>query len=401
MEFYSAGFFILNKKRWTVTTSTFIDGEDTIKNHFTYKNVRSNEIESETVETPNGNTDILWERDAMKRLGSVKVTQNGNGYKRTYGYVPRGAAASPEGTTSYIESISYYNVLNNVATLEKTENVAYNTDGNIVTYRENTYVYDRIGRLVRENNKALDKTYTFEYNEGGNIVSKNEYVYTTGTLGVATKTYSYSYGNAWKDQLTSFDGSSIVYDNSGNPTSYLGNTLAWSKGRLLTQYANVIMQYDANGIRRSKTAPNEFGVTKTTNYIYDSHGRLRTEIVGTSVRQYLYSSDGVIGYEENGERFLYRKNFFGDITAVYKGTTKVAEYQYDAWGNCTITLNKRNYATSNPFRYRGYYYDNDLGMYYLMTRYYDPKIGRFINADSFACHADQSLAAIELGNSNK
>ena len=143
------------------------------------------------------------------------------------------------------------------------------------------------------------------------------------------------------------------------------------------------MQYDANGIRRSKTAPNEFGVTKTTNYIYDSHARLRTEIIGTSVRQYLYSSDGVIGYEENGERFLYRKNLFGDITAIYKGTTKVAEYQYDAWGNCTITLNKRSYGTKNPFRYRGYFYDNDLGMYYLMTRYYDPKTGRFINADSF------------------
>lgn len=41
------------------------------------------------------------------------------------------------------------------------------------------------------------------------------------------------------------------------------------------------------------------------------------------------------------------------------------------------------YATLNPFRYRGYYWDDDLKMYYLMTRYYDPKTGRFINADSF------------------
>ena len=36
----------------------------------------------------------------------------------------------------------------------------------------------------------------------------------------------------------------------------------------------------------------------------------------------------------------------------------------------------------NPFRYRGYYFDTDLNMYYLLTRYYDPKIGRFINADT-------------------
>ena len=232
----------------------------------------------------------------------------------------------------------------------------------------------------------LDKTYTFEYNVGGNIVSKNEYVYTTGTLGTPTKTYAYAYSNGWKDQLTSFDGQSIVYDASGNPTSYLGNTLTWSRGRLLTQYTNasktVTMQYDANGIRRSKTAPAGLGLTKTTNYIYDSQGRLRTEITGTNVRQYLYSSDGVMGYEENGQLFLYRKNLFGDITAIYKGTTKMAEYVYDAWGNCTITLDKKSCGTNNPFRYRGYYYDNDLGMYYLMTRYYDPKTGRFINADS-------------------
>ena len=77
-----------------------------------------------------------------------------------------------------------------------------------------------------------------------------------------------------------------------------------------------------------------------------------------------------------------RKNLFGDITAVYKGNTKVAEYTYDAWGNCKIELDMSGYATRNPFRYRGYYFDNDLGMYYLLTRYYDPKTGRFINADS-------------------
>jgi RHS repeat-associated protein len=97
----------------------------------------------------------------------------------------------------------------------------------------------------------------------------------------------------------------------------------------------------------------------------------------------LYSSDGIAGYEENGARFVCRKNLFGDITAIYQGTTKLAEYVYDAWGNCTIIQNTNGIGTRNPFRYRGYYWDEDLKMYYLMTRYYDPKTGRFINADSF------------------
>jgi hypothetical protein len=94
------------------------------------------------------------------------------------------------------------------------------------------------------------------YNVGGNIVSKNEYAYTEGMIeGEPTKTYNYSYGDAWKDQLTNFDGQSIIYDTCGNPTSYLVATLAWSKGRLLTRFTKDSttsrMTYDANGIRMS------------------------------------------------------------------------------------------------------------------------------------------------------
>lgn len=69
--------------------------------------------------------------------------------------------------------------------------------------------------------------------------------------------------------------------------------------------------------------------------------------LATLKNYYLYTLDGIIGYEENGERFLYRKNLFGDITAIYKGATKAAGYKYDAWGNYTIIKNKRN--GENPF----------------------------------------------------
>ena len=203
--------------------------------------------------------------------------------------------------------------------------------------------------------------------------------------GEPTKTYNYVYGNAWKDQLTGFDGSTIVYDSSGNPTSYLGATLTWSRGRLLTHYAkgslNIDIQYDAKGIRKSKQTILPY-TNISTSYIYDSNGRLRTEIKNGVSRRYLYSSDGIIGYIENGEQFLYRKNLFGDITAIYKGVNKVAEYRYDAWGNCKMILDINGYGSQNPFRYRAYYFDTDLQLYYLMTRYYDPKTGRFINADT-------------------
>ena len=59
-----------------------------------------------------------------------------------------------------------------------------------------------------------------------------------------------------------------------------------------------------------------------------------------------------------------------------------SEYVYDAWGNCTVKADTNGYGSRNPFRYRGYYWDSDLAMYYLITRYYDPAVGRFISADN-------------------
>ena len=64
---------------------------------------------------------------------------------------------------------------------------------------------------------------------------------------------------------------------------------------------------------------------------------------------------------------------------------------YGAWGNYSVhdADGKKNTSASfighiNPLRYRGYYYDAETGFYYLQSRYYDPAICRFINADTFA-----------------
>ena len=58
-------------------------------------------------------------------------------------------------------------------------------------------------------------------------------------------------------------------------------------------------------------------------------------------------------------------------------------YTYDAWGNPIATTGSLAtiIGVDNPFRYRGYYYDTESGFYYLNSRYYDPAVGRFINAD--------------------
>ena len=88
------------------------------------------------------------------------------------------------------------------------------------------------------------------------------------------------------------------------------------------------------------------------------------------------------------EEYWFEKNLQGDIVAVYNAAgTKLISYTYDAWGNFTTTYYNNctasHHANLNPFRYRGYYYDAELEMYYLQSRYYDPVIGRYINADGY------------------
>ena len=84
------------------------------------------------------------------------------------------------------------------------------------------------------------------------------------------------------------------------------------------------------------------------------------------------------------DAYFYRKNFFGDVTAIYNESGEcVAQYAYNAWGEHKILENTNGIATLNPIRYRGYYYDTHTGLYYLQSRYYNPEWGRFISADCY------------------
>ena len=106
---------------------------------------------------------------------------------------------------------------------------------------------------------------------------------------------------------------------------------------------------------------------------------------------YIYdASSNVIGLKYNNDIYYYEKNIQNDITGIMDDSFNLlATYEYDSWGNIlsikdtngnTIT-DSSNIALVNPFRYRSYYYDSEIGMYYLNSRYYNQEWGRFINAD--------------------
>lgn len=88
------------------------------------------------------------------------------------------------------------------------------------------------------------------------------------------------------------------------------------------------------------------------------------------------------------DHYLFIKNIQGDITGIMDEEGNIlVTYAYDAWGNHISTVYSNGGGATgarfNPFRYRGYYYDTELGFYYLNSRYYDPAVGRFINADVY------------------
>ena len=85
----------------------------------------------------------------------------------------------------------------------------------------------------------------------------------------------------------------------------------------------------------------------------------------------------------NGTEYYYLKNIQGDIIGILDGSgTSVVEYSYDSWGKVIEISGNQELGKRNPFRYRGYYYDEETGFYYVSSRYYDPEVGRFISPDT-------------------
>ncbi len=227
--------------------------------------------------------------------------------------------------------------------------------------------------MTREDNCEANRRYEYTYDWRGNITSKKEYELDTGTL-LSTKSYTYR-SSGWTDQLIGYNGESISYDAIGNPTSYLGHSLSWSNVRRLSSYDGNTFSYNASGIR-----------TKKNNITYTLDGsRILREERSEGTLTYYYGVEGLTGFRYNGVDYYYRKNLQGDIIGIINAVgTELVSYSYDAWGNILWTEDDsgRNLAELNPYRYRGYYYDTETGLYYLNSRYYDPKVGRFLNADA-------------------
>ena len=220
-----------------------------------------------------------------------------------------------------------------------------------------------------------------------------------GSFLFLDKTYVYEYNNSrWGDQLTGIaingDSQSFTYNSIGLPTVYRGKNLTWNNRNLLSNFNGVTFTYDATGMRLTKN-----GIT----YEYFGNNLIK-ETRGTDVIEYVDGTSGKLGFVYNGVPYYYIKNVLGDVKGILDANGNlVAEYKYDAWGNHKVFDSNGNENSSstfigniNPIRYRGYYYDTETKLYYLETRYYDPKIGRFISPDATKYLDPSALGGLNL-----
>ena len=105
---------------------------------------------------------------------------------------------------------------------------------------------------------------------------------------------------------------------------------------------------------------------------------------GTTTWTYSYDANGKpIAVNYSGSNYYYALNLQGDVVAILNNSgVAVVQYTYDAWGR-HLSISGTMASTLgqyNPFRYRGYIYDSETGLYYLQSRYYNPTMTVILSA---------------------
>jgi RHS repeat-associated protein len=232
---------------------------------------------------------------------------------------------------------------------------------------------DGIYRLTNEtiNGGSVNGAVTYDLDPVGNRLNQN-----SSLPGIATGSATFD----TNDRL-----STESYDNNGNTLTTGNRTFTYDfENRLKTMAVNngpvtVTLQYDSDGNRVAKTVG---GVT--TRYLVDDlnptgYAQVVEEIASTVVqRTYTYGRQRINQSQPINSTWtpsFFGYDGFGSVRFLTDPTGTVTDtYDYDAWGN---TVNGTGSTPSN-YLYRGEQLDQDLRLYYLRARYFNPLSGRFL-----------------------
>lgn len=325
------------------------------------------------------------------------------------------------------------------------QSYGYGSNGNITTItsiHDNdakviNYTYDSYNRLIKEENPRTNNRISYEYNSYGNISKKTTTPYNSSSSVIE----EFGYDSNFPDLLTSYkkDDKSITISNTnGLPNTIAENTtLTWSRG-LLSRFTSTTektilwsttttdntydMTYDIFGKRVKKNSTvitTTSGGNPTSNplgyslYYYDG-SRLIAERKYTGngtldwTAQYLYDDNGITAFKVKPyttNNTTHTSEYLQDGYFIFKVTTdatgnvvrldgsngSMLKIDYDAFGKPYYSDEESfGYDTNNQYDlkyffklgFKGYYYDDESGLYYTGTRYYNPVSGRYISPDN-------------------
>jgi len=328
----------------------------------------------------NGSVDFGY--DVNDRLESLKVSGEAS---TTFGYNGNGSRTRYK-QANLVNTAFWYDDAGKLSSIEtstsggtKLLDLAYQyiDESNIGTEtaggQSQTFGYDDADQLKSWVSITSVET-TYAYDDAGNRTKAGDTVF-----GYATST----------NQLTSMASGSATYTYGYDPSGNLNTvtdgidttTYTWTGDNRLESISSsstsAVFTYDAEGKRTSKTIN---GVT--TKFVYDGIKLIaEKDGSGTIAARYFYDDSGqLVSMRKDGNNYYFHLNHRGDVVKVTDGAEAVvASYSYDPWGN--ILSSTETVTDLQPFRYASYYLDSDLGAYYLINRYYDPVIGRFVSKD--------------------
>lgn len=237
------------------------------------------------------------------------------------------------------------------------------------------YEYDGMNRLISSKDRTGGSSY-YVYDDANNILKA--FCFNEDVKG----DWYYKYS---KGCLESVNGDPILYDKKGNIESFGKNHYQWEMGSLLTKAyqgdSAICFRYDAMNNPIFKDSERD-GVTRL---VWEGR-RLVAQANAKNMMSFLYDCFGsVIGFNYSEHFYAYCKNTFQDVVAIIRDDGRVvAEYSYGDFGEPgkVNDADGSGLAFMNPFRYRSYYFDQDLGLYYLRSRWYSPELRRFLSSDS-------------------
>ena len=282
------------------------------------------------------------------------------------------------------------------------------------SYINNEISYDEKQRVIKEGTREF--TYTqegyiktdsknsvsYEYDNLGNIVKKNE--------GGIEYTYKYLSNNRLKSVESNNKKINISYDES-NPLypSLIERSEGEKREEIKLSYEGrrlsiveigtkkYLYKYDSLGQRVIKEEGNN-----KERYQYQDGRIKQVEKEGEYSLIYSYSSNGIIQSvseisNKDIKTYFYLIDIIGNIVGlVDENGNIVVEYDYSSYGKVEVKKDTVGISKKDHIRYKGYIYDEETKLYYLISRYYDPEIGRFISPDSVEYIEPSSISGLNL-----